>query len=88
MSYFVFFCWLFICKLGWGRGSFFVCYRLFVIMWFLFGEVSSSTGCSGWAALFYWGTPRAFNIIIFHKGDKLKLGKHVYGINLYVNRFM
>ena len=26
-------------------------------VWFLFGEVSSSTGCLGWAALFYCGTP-------------------------------
>ena len=29
----------------------------FVIMWFLFGEVSSSSGCLGWATLFYCGTP-------------------------------
>ena len=35
----------------------------FIIMWFLFGEVSSSSGCFGWAALFYCGTP--FHIIIF-----------------------
>ena len=28
------------------------------------GEVSSSSGCLGWAALFYCGTPRAFHIII------------------------
>ena len=35
----------------------FVCYRLLVIMWFLFGEVSSSSGYLGWAALFYCGTP-------------------------------
>ena len=28
-----------------------------VIMWFLFGEVSSSSGCLGWATLFYCGTP-------------------------------
>ena len=33
-------------------------------MWFLFGEVSSSSGCLGWAALFYCGTPCAFHIII------------------------
>ena len=31
--------------------------RLPVIMWFLFGEVSSSSGCLGWATLFYCGTP-------------------------------
>ena len=28
-----------------------------VIMLFLFGEVSSSSGCLGWATLFYCGTP-------------------------------
>ena len=28
-----------------------------VIMWFLFGEVSSSSGCLRWATLFYCGTP-------------------------------
>ena len=30
---------------------------LIVIMWFLFGEVSSSSGCLKWAALFYCDTP-------------------------------
>ena len=34
-------------------------------MWFLFGEVSSSSGCLGWATLFYCGTPWAFHIITF-----------------------
>ena len=34
-----------------------VCCCLPVIMWFLFGEVSSSSGCMGWATLFYCGTP-------------------------------
>ena len=33
-------------------------------MWFLFGEVSSSSGCLRWALLFYCGTPCAFHIII------------------------
>ena len=33
-------------------------------MWFLFGEVSSSSGCLGWATLFYCGTLWAFHIII------------------------
>ena len=33
------------------------CCCLPVIMWFLFGEVSSSSGCFGWATLFYCGTP-------------------------------
>ena len=36
-------------------------------MWFLFGEVSSSSGCLGWATLFYCGTPSAFQIIIFYR---------------------
>ena len=45
------------------RASLFVCYRLLVIMWFLFGEVSSSSWCLGWAALFNCGTPCAFHII-------------------------
>ena len=30
---------------------------LLVIMWFLFGEVSSSSGCMGWAAIFCFSTP-------------------------------
>ena len=34
-------------------------------MWFLFGEVSSSSGYFGLATLFYCGTPCAFHIIIF-----------------------
>ena len=33
-------------------------------MWFLCEEVSSSSCCLGWAALFYCGTPWAFHIII------------------------
>ena len=28
-----------------------------VIMWFLFGEVSSSSGCLGWDTVFNCGTP-------------------------------
>ena len=35
----------------------YVCYCLFVIMWFLFGEVSSSSVCLGWATLFDCGIP-------------------------------
>ena len=27
------------------------------VMWFLPGEVSSSSGCLGWASLFYCGNP-------------------------------
>ena len=30
---------------------------VYVIMWFLFGEVSSSSVCLGLATLFYCGTP-------------------------------
>ena len=30
---------------------------LYYSMWFLFGEVSSSSGCLGWTTLFYYGTP-------------------------------
>ena len=48
----------------WFRRQDFVCFCLPVIMWFLFGEVSSSSGCLGWATLFYCGTPLAFHIII------------------------
>ena len=33
-------------------------------MWFLFGEVSSSSGCLGLAMLFYCDTPCTFHIII------------------------
>ena len=38
-------------------GGWFVCCCLLVVMWFLFGEVSSSSGCLEWATLFYCGTP-------------------------------
>ena len=41
---------------------------LLVIMWFLFGKVSSSSCCLGWTVLFYCGTPSwAFYIIILKK---------------------
>ena len=43
--------------LGWGRERKFVCCCLPVIMCFQFGEVSSSSGCLGWATLFCFGTP-------------------------------
>ena len=45
-------------------------------MWFLFGEVSSSSGCWGWATLFYCDTPWAFHIIIIYvmsENSKLKV---------------
>ena len=35
-----------------GKESLFVCYRLLVIMRFLFVEVSCSSWCLGWAGLF------------------------------------
>ena len=34
-----------------------VCCCLPVILWFLFGEVSSSSGCLEWATLFYCCSP-------------------------------
>ena len=46
-------------------GSWSVCCCLPVVVWFLFGEVSSSSGCLGWDTLFYCGTPWTFHIIIF-----------------------
>ena len=58
MSYFVFFCWLFICKrwwisyLGWGRESLFICYCLLVIMWFLFERFPLPLGA--WDRLRYF----------------------------------
>ena len=42
--------------------SCFFCYRLLVIMEFLFGEVSS--WCLGQALFFFVGTPRGFHMII------------------------
>ena len=39
------------------KNAFFQTGSLPVIMWFLFGEVSSSSGCLGLATLFYFGTP-------------------------------
>ena len=35
-----------------------------VIMWFLFGDVSSSSWCLGWAALYHCCTPWAFYIFV------------------------
>ena len=58
MTYFVFFCWLFICKrlwinyLGWGRESYFVCYCLLVIMWFLLKRFPLPLG--SWDELCYF----------------------------------
>ena len=42
-------------------------------MWFLFGEVSPSSGCLGWAALFYCGTPLAFHIIILYESKGVRM---------------
>ena len=39
-------------------------------MWFMYGEVSSSSGCLGWAALFYCATPWSFLKIILDPADK------------------
>ena len=38
---------------------------LSAIVWFLFGEVSSSCLCLGWTALSYCGTTWAFHITTF-----------------------
>ena len=46
------------------RESYFVCYRLLVIMWVVFEEVSSSSGHLGLSPLSYCGTPLAFHISI------------------------
>ena len=61
MSYNVLFCWLLyvscsgsITSVGEERANL---SAIVVIMLFLFGEVSSSSGCLGLAALFYCGTP-------------------------------
>ena len=48
------------------------CYRLLVIMWFLFGEVSSSSLCLGWAALFYCGISWAFQNTVSFRIAMLK----------------
>ena len=54
MSYFVFYCYLFMCKLpGFGKREL-ICLLSFT------GEISSSSWCLGWATLSYCGTPRAF----------------------------
>ena len=63
MSYFVFFCWLFfmlavVDQLPRLRKRELVCLLLFTCNYVVsFGEVSSSSGCLGWATLFYCGTP-------------------------------
>ena len=43
----------------WVSGKMLIadCHYLRIFLWFLFGEVSSSSGCLGWATLFYCGTP-------------------------------
>ena len=42
-----------------------ICLLLFTCNYLVsVGEVSSSSGCLGWATLFYCGTPSAFLIII------------------------
>ena len=48
-----------------GRGGLFVCCCLSVVMWFLFEEVSSSSGYFGWAALFCYSAPSAFRVVVF-----------------------
>ena len=58
MSYFVFFCWLFIYKRLWinyldlGRENYFFCYCLLVIMWFLLEKFPFPLGA--WDGLRYF----------------------------------
>ena len=54
--------------LGWGEEADLYDF-LPVIMWFLFGEVPSSSGCLGWATLFYCGTPWASCVVILHSHE-------------------
>ena len=62
MSNFVFFCWLFICKVvgqlsRLGKREL-ICLLLFTCHYVVsVGEVSFSSGCFEWAALFYCDTP-------------------------------
>ena len=51
-------------------------------MWFLFGEVSSSSGCLGWSTLFYCGTPRAFHIII---GVRVSVTFHLMYVHIILS---
>ena len=70
MSYFVFYCYLFICKLnwidylGWGRQSSFSAIVYFLLCGLCVMGFSSSSWCLGQAALLYCGTPWALLIII------------------------
>ena len=50
-----------------GKRELVFCCCLHVIMWFLFVEVSSTSGCLGRATLFYCGTLRTFHIIILQQ---------------------
>ena len=67
-----------ITSVGEERANLSAVVYLYVIMWFLFGEVSSSSGCLGWATLFYCGTPLAFHIIILRRLPLLKLANSQY----------
>ena len=79
MSYFVFYCYLFICKLPWLGKRELICLLSFTCNYvvsvrggFLFGEVSSSSWCFGWAALFYCGTHCAFHKFYPHSPSSSK----------------
>ena len=45
------------------------------------GEVSSSSGCLGWATLFYCGTPCAFHIIMIVQLGGSNLYPHILSKN-------
>ena len=54
-------------QLPWLGKRELICLLLFTCNYVVsVGEVSSSSGCLGWATLFYCGTPWAFHIIILY----------------------
>ena len=69
MSYLVFVIVVYMYKLPWlwERELILLLYRLLITMLFLFREVSSSSWCLEYAALFYCGTHWAFQIITLSK---------------------
>ena len=72
MSYFVFYCWLFVCSCGGlvasvGEERVSLSAMVYLkLCGFCSGDPSSS-GLLGWAALFYCGTPWTFHTIILEK---------------------
>ena len=58
-------------------------------MWFLFGEVSSSSWCLGWAALFYCGIPWIWDIIILnvYRVDSLTSWRSINQLNIATTEY-